>query len=225
MLTLLERRVFEYLGAPSWEDTLANRITIWRCRVGVVGTLGFFVLYLVTGWMTPLVMVFVTFVAAAVADAVDGHIARRSGQTKFGAFIDPAADKFISYAGGIVLFASYALSPQPWMVTAIVFLTYDKAVMGLRRLDANLRTLRVAKIKSLFLFTGFGTLLFGVYAEQAHWHSLFRFTQWFGTDMLCIAAFLCLVAGVLYGLFFKRPHIRQRVEAGFNRNKVLAFLL
>ena len=77
------------------------------------------------------------FVSAAVSDALDGYIARRYGQvTRFGALIDPVADKLI-IAVALMLITEDA---NDWVVTlpAIVIVTREIAISGLREWMAEL---------------------------------------------------------------------------------------
>ncbi len=59
------------------------------------------------------------FFVAAVSDAIDGPIARRFGcTTRFGAFLDPIADKALLSSGYIALGAANLL---PWWLVGLVF--------------------------------------------------------------------------------------------------------
>lgn len=68
--------------------TAANQLTI--LRVLLIPAFVILVLYDYPGWAL------LTFVAAGVTDALDGLIARRTGQkTTLGAWLDPMADKLL----------------------------------------------------------------------------------------------------------------------------------
>ena len=67
--------------------TAANQLTLLRLLL--VPVFALFMLYGRPGWAL------VTFVAAGVTDALDGLIARRTGPTTLGAWLDPMADKLL----------------------------------------------------------------------------------------------------------------------------------
>ena len=67
--------------------TAANQLTI--LRVLLVPVFALCMLYDMPGWAL------LTFVAAGVTDLLDGLIARLTGPTTLGAWLDPAADKLL----------------------------------------------------------------------------------------------------------------------------------
>ncbi|HEX5070481.1 MAG TPA: CDP-alcohol phosphatidyltransferase family protein [Vicinamibacterales bacterium] len=67
--------------------TLANQLTVLRLLL--VPVFALFMLYGNPGWAL------VTFAVAGVTDALDGLIARRTGPTTLGAWLDPMADKLL----------------------------------------------------------------------------------------------------------------------------------
>jgi len=79
-------------------------------------------------------LAFMVFVAAAVTDAVDGHIARKHNLiTNFGKLMDPLADKVLTTAAFIV-FVDVGIIPA-WMV--IVILAREFIITGLRGVAAS----------------------------------------------------------------------------------------
>ena len=69
------------------------------------------------------------FIAAAITDFVDGHIARKYNLvTNFGKFIDPVADKLLVLST-MVMLSWHGLLPA-WIVVAVLF--RELAVDGLR---------------------------------------------------------------------------------------------
>ena len=76
------------------------------------------------------------FVVACLTDFFDGWLARRSGITTLGKFLDPLADKLIVVAALIML---AAMPPEPrvpaWM--AVVIACRELAVTGLRGIAAQ----------------------------------------------------------------------------------------
>ncbi len=56
------------------------------------------------------------FIAASASDGIDGWVARRFNQTsKFGAFIDPLADKFLLLCG-IVFLSAFPWGGEEWRI-------------------------------------------------------------------------------------------------------------
>src|SRR5688572_6517615 len=75
--------------------TAANQLTLLRLLL--VPVFAIFMLYGRPGWAL------VTFAVAAVTDALDGLLARRSGPTTLGAWLDPMADKLLLATMFVVL--------------------------------------------------------------------------------------------------------------------------
>ena len=75
--------------------TPANQLTL--VRVLLIPAFVILVVYRYFGWAL------VAFVTAGVTDALDGLIARRTGQSTIGAWLDPAADKLLLVTTFIVL--------------------------------------------------------------------------------------------------------------------------
>ena len=76
--------------------TTANQLTLFR--LFAVPCVVILVLYGFDGWAL------ITFAVAGITDALDGVIARRSGQpTSLGAFLDPMADKLLLVSTFVVL--------------------------------------------------------------------------------------------------------------------------
>jgi len=77
------------------------------------------------------------FVFAGVTDWLDGYLARRLGQTsRFGAFLDPVADKLMV---AVVLVFLVTANPNPWMaIAAAVIIGREITVSALREWMAEL---------------------------------------------------------------------------------------
>lgn len=75
--------------------TPANQLTLLRMLL--IPAFVILVLYRHLGWAL------VVFVTAGATDALDGLIARRTGQTQLGAWLDPMADKLLLITTFIVL--------------------------------------------------------------------------------------------------------------------------
>lgn len=71
------------------------------------------------------------FIVACLTDWLDGHTARRLKQTsRFGAFLDPVADKLLVAISLVILAASY---PSPWyVIPAALIVAREVLVASLR---------------------------------------------------------------------------------------------
>ncbi len=77
---------------------------------------------------------FITFVAASLTDALDGHIARSRGLvTDFGKFADPLADKLL-VTSAMILFVEYG-KIAAWVV--IVIIAREFIISGFRMIAAE----------------------------------------------------------------------------------------
>ena len=123
--------------------TLANQLTI--LRIMLIPAFVLLVVYGYLGWAL------VTFLAAGTTDALDGLIARRTGQrTALGAWLDPMADKLLLVTTtvfvisrdtaivGVVAIVSLAIGPRTfrpsiwgklatatYIVTSVVIMYYN----------------------------------------------------------------------------------------------------
>jgi CDP-diacylglycerol--glycerol-3-phosphate 3-phosphatidyltransferase len=78
------------------------------------------------------------FIFACVTDWLDGHMARRMRQTsRFGAFLDPVADKLLVTISLVILAASY---PTPlYIIPAAIIVAREVLVSALREWMAEQR--------------------------------------------------------------------------------------
>lgn len=117
------------------------------------------------------------FAVAVVTDFFDGYIARNYGaQTNYGVFLDPLADKILTFAGFVCL--PFIDSHQfPWWAIGIIVFR-DTVITGLRmvadRKNVIMKTRSTAKFKTLsqmfFLYTA---LMVGVFVETDVWLSIY----------------------------------------------------
>ena len=104
------------------------------------------------------------FILACITDWLDGHIARRLNQTsRFGAFLDPVADKMLVTITLVILAASY---PSPWyVIPAATIVAREVLVSALREWMAEHRQRdavavgMVGKVKTTFQMIAIGVLL------------------------------------------------------------------
>lgn len=118
----------------------------------------------------------VVFAIAAITDAVDGYLARKyEVESEVGIFLDPLADKFLTFAGFVCL---PFLDPSqfPWWAISLIVLR-DVFITLLRiytkRKNITLKTRNTAKVKTaiqmaflyISLLTGFLLLFGGSFGE------------------------------------------------------------
>jgi CDP-diacylglycerol--glycerol-3-phosphate 3-phosphatidyltransferase len=115
----------------------------------------------------------VIFVLAAVTDIADGAIARKTGQTsRFGAFLDPVADKIMVSTALVLLVQRQETYQVVFAVAAAVIIGREIAISALREWMSELgeRALVsvswVGKTKTGFQMTAIGFLL---YHEDIGW--------------------------------------------------------
>jgi CDP-diacylglycerol--glycerol-3-phosphate 3-phosphatidyltransferase len=104
------------------------------------------------------------FILACVTDWLDGHLARRLNQSsRFGAFLDPVADKMLVTITLVILAASY---PSPWyVIPAAIIVAREVMVSALREWMAEQRQRDVVavgmagKVKTTFQMIAIGVLL------------------------------------------------------------------
>src|SRR5690554_5115180 len=109
------------------------------------------------------------FAAAAITDYFDGKIARKYEiESEFGIFLDPLADKFLTFAGFFCL-PFLDASQFPWWAVALIVIR-DVSITSLRlyatRKNMHLVTRATAKVKTMvqMIFLYF-MILIGVFKE------------------------------------------------------------
>jgi CDP-diacylglycerol--glycerol-3-phosphate 3-phosphatidyltransferase len=113
------------------------------------------------------------FAVAVVTDFFDGYIARLYGyQTAYGVFLDPLADKFLTFAGFICL-PFIDANQFPWWAIVVIVLR-DVIVTGMRMLadyrNLSMDTRFTAKVKTLSqMFFLYLVLMVGVFIETDVW--------------------------------------------------------
>jgi cardiolipin synthase len=105
------------------------------------------------------------YVYACVTDFLDGYVARRtSQQSHFGRMLDPIADKLLVACALFVLVGIGRL-PDIHMIPALVILSREIVVSGLReylaRLNVGVPVTRLAKWKTMVQMVAIGFLVVG----------------------------------------------------------------
>lgn len=127
---------------PTALATPANAVTMARLLASpvlavLIGSIG------PSSWL-----LFVLWVVLAGSDGLDGHLARRHGSTRSGAFLDPQADKFLVIAALAALAAAGTVS---WLPVVLIFVR--EAAMTAFRVHAGRRGVSIparplAKVKT-----------------------------------------------------------------------------
>jgi CDP-diacylglycerol--glycerol-3-phosphate 3-phosphatidyltransferase len=162
-----------------------NSLTVLR-----IGLAPLLVVVLLTEFPEKEIWGLVIFLVAALTDALDGIIARRTNRiTVTGAMLDPIADKLLVSAAFISL-VELGLAPA-WMVTLIVGREF--AVTGLRLIalerQVPIAANRWGKAKTTSQVIAISLLIFGKHLGQ--WRGL-------GEIVLWIAVVLTVISMVVY---------------------------
>lgn len=153
------------------------------------------------------------FLIAGLTDYLDGYLARRWNQsTRFGAFLDPVADKLM-VAAALVLLVEY--HANAWLaVPAIVIISREIAVSALREWMAEVgqraavAVSQIGKVKTVAQITAI-TLLLAVKPEfETGRQMIFSDFFIFNYVLLYIATALTLWSMVVY-LRAAWPHLRD----------------
>jgi CDP-diacylglycerol--glycerol-3-phosphate 3-phosphatidyltransferase len=154
------------------------------------------------------------FLIAGLTDYLDGYLARRLNRTtRFGAFLDPVADKLMVGAALVLLVEYHA---NPWLaVPAIVIISREIAVSALREWMAEIgaraavAVSMMGKVKTVMQITAI-TLLLAFEPQFIEPGRKMVFTPFFVFNyvLLYIAMALTLWSMLLY-LRAAWPHLRE----------------
>ena len=124
---------------------LPNILT-WM-RIGMI-PLFIAVFYLPHAWAFPLAAII--FALAGITDAADGYLARRlNQQSRFGAFLDPVADKLMVAAALVLLVAEHGDGSVVLALPAIIIIGREIAISALREWMAEIGERRKVAVSSL----------------------------------------------------------------------------
>lgn len=157
------------------------------------------VFYLPTLWGPPLACL--VFVLASVTDWLDGYLARRLNQTsRFGAFLDPVADKLIVVVALVLIVQRDAR--EITAIAAAIIIGREITISALREWMADLGARQamavsgIAKIKTILQMVAIGFLL---YRHDALWWPVWGIGVYdTGLILLTLAAALTLWSMVIY---------------------------
>jgi cardiolipin synthase len=109
------------------------------------------------------------YIVSAVTDFLDGYLARSMNATSaLGRFLDPISDK-IFVAALLVALVAFDRLPDLWIIPAIVILSREFMVSGLREYlgpyNIQIPVSRLAKWKTAIQMTALGFLVIGNYGD------------------------------------------------------------
>lgn len=129
------------------------------------------------------------WIALCITDGIDGHLARRQGTTRSGAFLDPLADKVLVLGALAALVASDTFWWVPVSLIAVRELGIQafRSYWGKRGLAVPATTM--AKAKTVIQELAVGAALLPPTAEDH---------LWIAVGLLWLAVVLTLVSGAQY---------------------------
>jgi len=142
--------------------TVPTMLTLLRIALVPVLVLFF---YLPVPWSN--LACVIIFVAAAITDIADGAIARSTGQTsRFGAFLDPVADKIMVSTALVLLVQRQEAYQAVFAIAAAIIIGREITISALREWmseigeSARVQVSWVGKTKTVFQMTAIGFLLY-----------------------------------------------------------------
>ncbi|MEY1661939.1 CDP-diacylglycerol--glycerol-3-phosphate 3-phosphatidyltransferase [Isoalcanivorax beigongshangi] len=177
---------------------LPNLLTLARLASIPVFILAFYLPYNWSGWLAAGI-----FLAAGITDILDGYLARRMKLTsRFGAFLDPVADKLMVAAALVVLVQNHATA---WLaIPALVIISREIAVSALREWMAEIgQRARVAvswvgKVKTVMQIASITALLVQTPGKTKAGDLLMTWDLWISYGLLYIATVLTLWSMMSY---------------------------
>lgn len=167
-----------------------------------------------------LYVAFGIYVLACFTDLLDGKIARKYNLVSdFGKFMDQIADKFITTTAMIlVLFRGVAFG-MDWLsiIMLLVVVLRDILIGGIRMVAANKNIVIAAdifgKIKSLFLDTANGVLMFYLAYSVCNQNTFAEVLNYIGLVLMVIGTLLSVISCINYS---------RNAVVSLNKNKKLA---
>jgi CDP-diacylglycerol--glycerol-3-phosphate 3-phosphatidyltransferase len=167
---------------PSALATPANGVTITRLLL----TVPLLVMVLDTGASWGAVSLWIVL---CITDGIDGHLARRQGATRSGAFLDPLADKVLVLGALVVLVGEGAF----WWLPATLIAVRELGIQAFRsfwvRRGLAVPASRLAKAKTVAQELAVGLALIPPVFDDG---------MWIATTVLWVAVVLTIVTGAQY---------------------------
>lgn len=160
--------------------TPANQLTL--VRVLLIPAFVLLVVYHHFGWAL------VAFVSAGLTDALDGLIARRTGSSPIGAWLDPAADKLLLVTSFVVLTLPGLdlLNRIPIWLTVLV-ITRDVVIV------ATVAIINLAIGPRTFRPSLFGKAATGVYVAMC---AVILYENWIGQMSIWVSVWIYLALAI-----------------------------
>jgi len=179
--------------------SLPNVLTYGRIAAVPAIVLCFYIEGTIGRWLALLI-----FIAASVTDYLDGYLARAwQQQSALGRLLDPIADKLL-VATALLLLVSENTIGGASLLAAIVILTREIAVSGLREFLAELRVsvpvTRLAKWKTTLQMVALGFLIAGPAGDRLikYYFADLGLVTYVGLLLLWISALITLYTGYDY---------------------------
>ena len=195
--------------------TLANRITLMRMFLSLL----IFVLIFNRGFWS-VIAAFILLTVASISDYVDGAIARRTHTTtRFGAIVDPLADKILILATFLAFASIRELTIPLWAV--FIILLREFTISTLRVLAAlhgeAMKAEAAGKLKTAVQLTSAFIILALLVIKawlrknpvDARWLTgLAGYSGRIAHDLTVLTAFVTLISGLIY-IYNYRELIRK----------------
>jgi len=169
----------ELASADDDQMTMTSATILTLLRIALVPVLVLF-FYLPFHWSN--MACAVVFVLAAITDWADGFLARRMGQmSRFGAFLDPVADKIMVATALVLLVQRQPTHEAVFAIAAAVIIGREITISALREWlsevgeRARLNVSWVGKTKTGFQMTAIGFLL---YHDNMGWIPIALMGEW-----------------------------------------------
>ncbi|PTU31161.1 CDP-diacylglycerol--glycerol-3-phosphate 3-phosphatidyltransferase [Stenotrophobium rhamnosiphilum] len=140
----------------------------------------------------------VLYAAACITDWFDGWLARRWGQTsKFGAFLDPVADKLLVAVCLVMLLHAQSNANPLFSVLVAIIIGREITISALREWmaelgsRANVAVSWIGKLKTAFQMTAIGMMIWEIPTFGLPWFDM-------GFALLFVAAALTIWSMVIY---------------------------
>jgi cardiolipin synthase len=179
--------------------SLPNLLTYGRIAAVPALVLCFYIEGYVGRWLALAI-----FIAASVTDYLDGYLARVWQQTSgLGRLLDPIADKLLVATSLLLLVGENTIGGAS-LLAAIVILTREIAVSGLREFLAELRVsvpvTRLAKWKTTLQMVAIGFLIAGPAGDRLikYYFADLGLVTYIGLLLLWISALITLYTGYDY---------------------------
>ena len=149
------------------------------------------------------ILTFVLFVLGSLSDALDGAFARRqSSRSKFGAFLDPIADKFLVFL--VLISLVYHRDSNVLFILTIIIISREIFIMSLREWMANsaegtlLEVSYLGKIKTTIQMTGISLIIVSPIIHLSYYFAFSIFILIIGTAVGVYSAIKYLKESMVY---------------------------